>query len=78
MLKLILQSNEEGKITYNYHPEGKDNYGILLVNVKNGDIEVVKVADDDSFRRYLMHAVARIEKYLKEKKFLKEDVVAWY
>lgn len=78
MVKLILQKKLEDKIAYNYHPDGKDNYGVLLINVKSGDIEVIAVADNDSFRRYLMHAVARIEKYFEEKKFLKEDVVAWY
>ncbi len=77
MLRLELVSNMQGKVVYKYFPEQKDEYGTVSISTATGETEVEKISPNDVHRRYLLHAVSRIEKYLAEKKFPERDVVAW-
>lgn len=65
------------KVVYNYFPEGKDSGGMLSIDKESGDIEINKIADNDSHSIYLHHAVGRVSEYQKEKKYLETDTVAW-
>ena len=77
MLSLVLDGFTDNEVTYNYYPENKSDYGILIADRRSGKIKIVKIANSDHFRRYLFHAVSRIEKYLEKSDFLENDIVAW-
>ena len=38
----------------------------------------MNVAKSDEFGRYKIHAIKRIKEYFGNKKFMTEDIVAWY
>ena len=78
MLRLELISNTRSEVVYKYFPEQKEEYGTISINMVTGEPDIRKLASGDEHRRYLSHAVARIEKYLAEKIFPDSDVVAWY
>lgn len=78
MLRLELINNNVNSATYNYYPEDKESYGTISINKKDGEIEIIKLADDDESRIYLRHAVSTIEKYLRNNEFMETDFVAWY
>lgn len=78
MLRLELVDNMQGEIIYNYFPEEKEEYGTISMNKETGQLEIKKISENDSHRRYLFHAMKRIEEYFTEKRFLEKDVVAWY
>ena len=76
VLKLVNETATEA--TYNYHPEGKEVFGVLTVNKNNGDIAVIEVAENDEFRRYLGHAAPKIKEFYDTTIYEKEVLVAWY
>ena len=78
MLRLELVEESEMEVIYNYFPEQSDTYGIITVNKISSEIVVVKTASGDAHKRYLHHAVARIEKYVTNKCYLESDIVTWY
>ncbi|MDD6202469.1 MAG: hypothetical protein PUB13_05950 [Lachnospiraceae bacterium] len=78
MLKLKLMNKCDGKIVFNYYPEGKSDFGTVSINEKTGEIDIMNVAQNDEFGRYKIHAINRIKEYFENKKFVTEDIVAWY
>ncbi len=78
MLKLVLIDNTDDCVSYDYYPENNGNYGTLTMAKKSGEIEIVKVADNDGFHIYLGHAISQLESYYMNKKYVEHDVVAWY
>lgn len=78
MLLLELAGNMQEKAVYNYFPEGKKEYGTVSVNKSTGELDVEKVSVNDEHKRYLCHAISRIEKYFAENNFQDKDIVAWY
>lgn len=78
MLLLELTGNMQEEAIYNYFPEGKEEYGTISINKNTGELDVKKVSVNDEHKRYLFHAISRIEKYFKENNFRGNDTVAWY
>ncbi len=77
MLWLELVSNTQDEVIYNYFPERESEYGTVSINKATGELDVKKVSANDEYKRYLFHAISRIEKYFKEKNFQEKDTVAW-
>lgn len=78
MLILKLSNETATEATYNYYPEGKEEYGVLIVDKNNGDISVKSIAPGDEFRRYLGHAVPKLEELFKKNSYESKILVAWY
>lgn len=78
MLRLELVNNTQNEVIYNYFPEQKEEYGTVSVKKDTGEFSIVKISVNDEHRRYLSHAVSRIEKYSAENNFIENDIVAWY
>lgn len=78
MLVLKLVNNTDKKATYNYYPEGKEEFGVLSVNKVNGDINVDEVSNGDEFRRYIGHAVPKLKTFFKSGVYETEAMIAWY
>ena len=79
MLEYFLVDENDAVLTYRYHPEGEKDYGFVYVNKTTGDYDVTKLADADTLHRwYVGHMFSRIRRFLKEGKFEKEGIVAWY
>ena len=78
MLKLILIRATDNNLIYHYFPESKTDYGILSINTTTGEIQIIKVSESDMHRRYLGHAVSKLEKFYKTNSYLEESTVAWY
>lgn len=78
MLKLKFISRDNGKIVFNYYPEGKEKYGSISINEETGEINILNMADNDEFGTYKIHAVKKMKEYFQNKNFLAEDIVAWY
>ena len=78
MLKLKLIERKNGKIVFNYYPEGKEECGSLSINEETGEINVMNMPESDEFGTYKIHAIKRIKEYFKNKNFQVEDIVAWY
>lgn len=78
MLKLKLINQYDGKIVFNYYPNGKSDFGTVSINESTGEIVVLTVAKNDEFGRYKIHAIKRIKEYFNNKNFMIEDIVAWY
>jgi len=78
MLKLLCIKKSENNFIYHYFPEAKTDYGILSINTATGEIQIIKVSESDMHRRYLGHAVSKLEKFYKTNSYLEESTVAWY
>lgn len=78
MLRLELVDNTQSEVTYNYFPEQKEEYGTVSMKKDTGEFSIIKISVNDEHRRYLSHAVSRIEKYAIENNFQKKDTVSWY
>ena len=78
MLVLKLVNETATEAAYNYYPEGKEMFGVLIVNKDDGDIAVSKVAENDEFRRYLGHEVPKVKEFYDTTIYEKEALVAWY
>lgn len=77
MLRLELVNNTQREVVYNYFPEQENEYGIVSMDKDTGEIGIIKVSPNDMYKRYLFHAVSKIEKYAIEKDFQENDVIAW-
>lgn len=78
MLRLKLVKKVQDEMVYNYFPEQKEEYGTVSISEDTGEMKIRKISPNDAHRRYLFHAVNRIEDYLAEKSFPESDVVAWH
>ena len=77
MLLLILMEKIGNIVKYKYYPEGREEFGIITLNIDTGDVEIEKFAQNyDS--SYMGHAVHRIDEYYKKKEYLEKDMVAWF
>lgn len=78
MLILKLKNESVGKVVFDYFPENKEQYGTLEIDKSTGDIEIIKISENDEFRTYLHKAVSQITKYFENGKYQSESIVAWY
>ena len=64
-------------VKYKYYPEGREEFGIIILNMDTGDVEIEKPAQgyDSSYRG---HAVHRIDDYYKKKEYPGKDLAAWF
>ena len=77
MLRLKLVKNTNSKVVYNYFPENEDKYGTVTLDKSNGDVINVVIAENDSFNRYMHHAVSKVIKFIENNSFPEEETVAW-
>ncbi len=64
-------------LRYRYFPEDSKDCGEVSLNRKTGERNVEKTAERYPLT-YAAHALHRMEEYLKNGKFPKTDIVAWY
>ena len=77
MLRLELVSDTKEGAVYSYFPEGKDKDGTVSVNKGTGELDIKKIAENDEHKRYLLHAMSRIRKFISENKYPEKETVAW-
>jgi len=77
MLELRLLVQTETKIIYRYYPEMKEEYGEVEYNFISREYRILKLASNDSHKRYAFHAISRIDKYVEKDSFENYDIVAW-
>lgn len=76
MLELKKKGETTNTVIYNYYPEGKTDWGELVLNKETHTVlEDYTKANNDNFGLYLSHAIKRIESY--SGKYPEKDIVAW-
>lgn len=79
MLKLFVKEENNEFISYKYLVEGKEaDYGIIKYIYGNKEYELEKKAPGDQFGSYSNHAFSKLREYVKDNKFIKQDLIAWY
>ncbi|MGM0215059.1 hypothetical protein [Enterococcus sp. AZ109] len=78
MLDLKMIGFDGINYTYHYYPEGDKNApGEVIVNTSSNEIIFSIISEEDRHERYAVHVWSRLNMYLKQDKFLAEDLVAW-
>lgn len=75
ILKKIMVNNFEA--VYKYHPQGKEDFGIVSVHIDGEKLRPKKL-DNDATHSYLMHAYKRICRMIHENDYPDEVTVLWY
>lgn len=78
MLRYKLVSNDGSVMIYHYMPEGNGKPGVVSINVKNGETDVLEVSPDDIGSRYAYKLANRLEEFFEQKAMREEGVIAWY
>lgn len=78
MLRYVLDRVENGIAYYLYYPENDEVPGIVSVNKKSGEVNIVELSPDDTSRIYAFKLVRRLEKFYKENIYRDDGIVAWY
>ena len=76
MLRFKMLMREGNIIEYEYYPEGESEKGTIRVDV-NGEVINIILAANDRNRRYALHLLSRIRKFVKNGKFEEEGMIAW-
>lgn len=79
MLRLVLEEITPDIVTYRYYPEHDTKYGLVSVNRKTTEMWDKKLAANDEFGSYFVHAISAIRNIIKaNKKLPRKRLVAWY
>ena len=78
MLLLKLVNETDSEVVYNYFPEKAEVNGSVTISKITGEIIGAQIADNDSHRRYLHHAVSKVIEFYENAEYKNEIVVAWY
>lgn len=78
MLKFTMVENKEGKVLYEYFPEGGAEFGVVSFNEKTGDVGIETLAKNDKHERYALKLFKRIREMASNGNFEKEGTIAWY
>lgn len=78
MLKFNMVDSNDGKVLYEYFPEGGADSGIVSFSEKNGDISIESLAKNDRHERYALKMFKKIRDMASKGTFEKEGTVAWY
>jgi len=77
MLQLKLAKETKTEVVYNYFPEKEKEYGTIMIQKETGEIISADTAINDPYKRYLHHAISKLDEYFNKGKYLSEDVVVW-
>lgn len=78
MLRYILTHNSEEEVSYQYYPEGNEEFGIITLSKKNNECEITLLAPTDTHKKYAFHMMRKMEKFAEEGTFQENGIVAWY
>ena len=78
MLKFNMVDNKEGKVLYEYFPEGRADSGFVSFIEKTGDVSIESLAKNDRHERYALKMFKRIREMASNGTFEKEGTIAWY
>lgn len=78
MLKFNMVDKKEGKVLYEYFPEGGTESGVVSFDEKSGDVSIESLAKNDRHERYAVKMFKRIREMASKGTFDKEGIVAWY
>lgn len=78
MVKYKLIEENENTVSYNYFPQGHEDFGTITMHKKTAEIVTAEVAKTDKFKQYFYHMIEEIEKFIEKNNFLKDGYVAWY
>lgn len=78
MVKYELLHKNDASYTYKYHPEGKDDFGLLRLDIGSKECEIVELAEADEFKSYAFHAIDHIEEKTEKGNPPEQGMVAWY
>lgn len=78
MLRLKLVEITSSKVVYNYYPESYVSYGTIVIDITNEEVLSVNIAKDDTYERYMHHAISKVKEFVKGNYYPEEQTVAWY
>lgn len=80
MLKYRLSRENDNERIYFYYPEGKEDYGIIAINKKTGEIRINSLAKEDRGIQifYAYKLVRQLEKFYRTGEYRESGIVAWY
>lgn len=76
MLKYALIESKDGKVRYQYHPEGSSTFGI--VSFSDGKYSIEILAENDKHERYVLKMLKKLREMVKNKVFVSDGSIAWY
>ena len=78
MVKFLLVGTEGNSCIYQYYPEGREAYGVILLDVITGKAQLLNAAPNDEFKTYGFHAMHRIEDEMAKGVLPEKGTVAWF
>ena len=78
MLKFAMVENKEGKVLYEYFPEGGTESGLVSFDVKTGAVGIETLSKKDKHERYALKMFKKIREMASNGNFEKEGTIAWY
>ena len=78
MLKFTMVENKDGKVLYEYFPEGGAESGVVSFSEKTGDVGIETLAKNDKHERYALKLFKRIREMASNGNFEKKGTIAWY
>lgn len=74
---IYLDKLTDEKVSYRYYPENGEEYGIVALVRKTGELIHEKVCPD-ILSNYYCHAWRRLEKYQRDNNFPEKDLIVWW
>ena len=78
MLKYYIFWEEGNEIAYKYHPEGDEDFGVIIYNKDQNTLRCDKLADVDESKTYAGMLFDKIRQFAETNNFEKEGTIAWY
>ena len=80
MITYKMVENTEERYVWEYHPEGKEKFGLIFYDKKTGEYGLIKKAFEDQWEwdAYRGHMYNEIRRFIKSGEFKETGMVAWY
>lgn len=78
MLTYELKQKTNGLALYLFFPEKTGRPGIVSIDIRTGETDLVEKSPDDFGNRYAYKLIHRLETFFEQKALPENGVVAWY
>lgn len=80
MLTYKIHFENEYKIVYEYHPEDRDEYGLISIDKNSKEIKIEKRAYDDEVHDAFFSNMmfSKIRKFIEKNDYNESGMIAWY
>ena len=77
MLRYKLHEETDDTVIYEYSPEGKYSPGLVGISKATGELNLIKLAENDEIKWYVSKLYRKLEEFQKNC-YRKEGMIAWY